>query len=495
MKHISKISLLSACVTAALLSACGGSGSSSGSIVATPVMPPKTTGNTHSNTGAGNTPLIVGNTGTGSSGAIISTGSGTTGSTTAGTGSSGTATGGSKGSGSSGTATGSSGSVSGTGSSGATTGSSSSSSSAGSSGATTGSGSSTGGSSGSSSSGSGSSGTGVGTGSGSSGSATGTGTGSGSSTSGNSGAGAGAGSSSGTGGSSGTGSSGTSGGTTSGGGTSTGGSSGTTTTPPKPAEPPKFSEKEGKAVNRYGLQEGQAAFNIFYKVAIIKDGKKTVQNLLGETNQDPVLATKLTDEAKQFSDVKITDDTENQRKVYSSEKNGTIYLLDPAAAGFKRQTYGRVVSATGENQGFISVGTIFQLNDKPDAPITATYQGRADANYNDAELTGKMKATLNWGATDKDERSLEIDISDMATKSGQADPKFDIKQKLPWTKAFNSSDKVPQRFEYQQNGELIRANLYGQYGDEVGGVFKKEIEGESYQGGFGGIRQADDKTK
>lgn len=178
-----------------------------------------------------------------------------------------------------------------------------------------------------------------------------------------------------------------------------------------------------------------------------------------------------------------------KNKVFSGVKglagsdNTVIFLRDPAAAGFKYQSFGQVFDTSGY-AGYVSVGKIFTPADT--ATVQATYKGGAMGTYDGAsEVVSDMTAKLNWGATAK---TLDVEMTnshistDNITRSEYVpvtkDARFDMKETLTW----NSADKM-------FKNDTVKGSLYGDNAAEVGGTFSKEIEGKVYQGAFGGVKQ------
>lgn len=178
-----------------------------------------------------------------------------------------------------------------------------------------------------------------------------------------------------------------------------------------------------------------------------------------------------------------------KNKVFSGVKglagsdNTVIFLRDPAAAGFKYQSFGQVFDMSG-SAGYVSVGKIFTPADT--ATVQATYKGGAMGTYDGAsEVVSDMTAKLNWGATVK---TLDVEMTNSQISRNNIvqgnyvpvtkDARFDMKETLTW----DSEQKI---FE----NDIAVGNLYGDNAAEVGGTFYKEIEGKVYQGAFGGVKQ------
>lgn len=161
-----------------------------------------------------------------------------------------------------------------------------------------------------------------------------------------------------------------------------------------------------------------------------------------------------------------------------------VFLRDPAAAGFEYQTFGQVFDQRG-SLGYVSVGHTYSPADT--ANITATYKGGAMGTFDGAsEVISDMTAKLNWGASAK---TLEVTTSNSHISTNNIantrytpiskDTRFDFTETMTWNAA-----------ESQFKNNNATGRLYGKNeASEVGGTIDKVIDGKTYLGAYGGVKQ------
>ncbi len=161
----------------------------------------------------------------------------------------------------------------------------------------------------------------------------------------------------------------------------------------------------------------------------------------------------------------------------------SVYLRDPAVAGWKYQTFGQVINNDNKrSKGYVTIGKAYTPT-KSDT-ITATYKGVAMGTLNlQSEVIANMTATLNWAAGTgnlsvkvTDSKIAKNNISSGWYNKLQDAAYLDFSEKMPW----NADQKV---FE----GQYSQARLYGnKQAREVNGTFDRGYKGQVYQGAFAG---------
>lgn len=171
----------------------------------------------------------------------------------------------------------------------------------------------------------------------------------------------------------------------------------------------------------------------------------------------------------------------------SADKSRAMYVLDPAVLGFQYQTLARY-SLNGQDQGYASIGKSINPGDlKLDA---VAYEGFSRGSLYDAsktkvgEVMAKMAAELSF---DKGQGSGMIKFYDshVMTRTSNdmfnPDSKYDMSANLTWNAGLEG---------YTNDDQSVKAFLYGNNAQEIGGVVNKNLDGGvNYQGAFGGVRK------
>lgn len=178
-------------------------------------------------------------------------------------------------------------------------------------------------------------------------------------------------------------------------------------------------------------------------------------------------------------------------KTYYGRTGSSVYLRDPAAAGFKYQTFGQVFidprTSSPQSLGFISVGQGYIID--PTLTFDAEYKGIAMGVYDGKTQTiSDVQGKLKWG-TDRTGRTLEIEVMNTKqSKNNIADLRYNPIVDAP--QSFNFKDTLTWNGRGFANNSGTTAHLYGPKAEEIGGTFMKQrADGSVYEGAFGATKQ------
>lgn len=169
-------------------------------------------------------------------------------------------------------------------------------------------------------------------------------------------------------------------------------------------------------------------------------------------------------------------------KVYRGDK-ASVVLRDPDAAGWRYQTFGRVVDADNHPLGYVTIGVPTPSQDLTN--IKAYYSGIGMGHYQGSDVVSDMKAVVHLTPFRQD---MELNLENSKISEGnldrnqyvplRRDSRFDVRDNLVW-------DKKDQKFR----GNGTEAKLFGPKAAEIGGLFRKTVDGKTYEGAFGGQKQ------
>lgn len=164
-------------------------------------------------------------------------------------------------------------------------------------------------------------------------------------------------------------------------------------------------------------------------------------------------------------------------KVYQY-KGIKIVLRDPDSAKWSYQTFGEIVDEQNNPLAYVNVGKKYIPSNTKQ--INARYSGIAQGSYDqNTRIVAEMTANINFSGG-VGSMLVNVNNSKASTNNQPYIPsaKFDFHSNLQWSTA-----------QGQFVGDGIKAAMYGNNAEEIGGQFKRQQNGKPYQGAFGGKKQ------